>query len=172
MAQREGERHNTKCQTQPNPNTGQHSTHRLRHSTRPQGERQGGRQHTDGDADIRRGVNNTAALHSPCHPPSTTAPPSTNVRGEHVEDTPPHEERGETLTHTTAPDPIGNSARHDSSTRQHCSGMSRARVAPLHWTGRQQHTPPPFHTPRKRDTIHSSTHPLSLTRVHTTNEQQ
>lgn len=50
-----------------------------------------------------------------------------------------------------------NSARHDSSTRQHCSGMSRARAAPPHWTGQQQHTPPSFHTPRGWT---PSTHPL------------
>jgi len=42
---------------------------------------------------------------------------------------------------------------------EYCSGMSRARAAPLHQAGQQQqHTPPPFHTPRRRDTIHSSTH--------------
>ena len=67
-------------------------------------------------------------------------------------------------THTHHPHtthPAMNSARHDSSTRQHHSGMSRARATPLHRAGQQQHTPPPFHTPRRMDTIHSSTHPLS-----------
>nr|DAK24057.1 MAG TPA: hypothetical protein [Caudoviricetes sp.] len=39
--------------------------------------------------------------------------------------------------------------------------MSRVRATPLHWAGQQQHTPPPFHTPRRMDTIHSSTHLLS-----------
>nr|DAS53847.1 MAG TPA: hypothetical protein [Caudoviricetes sp.] len=50
--------------------------------------------------------------------------------------------------------------------------MSRARAAPLHWAEQQQHTPPPFRTPRRMDTIHSSTHLLSLIHVHTLNEQQ
>lgn len=65
-----------------------------------------------------------------------------------------------------------NSTQHDSSTLQHCSGMSRARATPLHWAGQPQHTPPPFHTPRMMDAIHSSTHLLSLIHVHTVNEQR
>ena len=83
-------------------------------------------------------------------------------------DTHPH-----TTTHLAR-----NSARHDSSTRQHCNGMSRARATPPRWAGQQQHTPPPFHTPRRMDTIHSSTHLLShCSRSHTQrstmiNEQQ
>lgn len=64
-------------------------------------------------------------------------------------------------THTHHPHtthPAGNSARRDSSTRQHCDRVSRALATPLHWAGQQQHTPPPFHTPRRMDTIHSPTH--------------
>lgn len=104
-------------------------------------------------------------------PPSTTAPPSTTTRGEQTKDTPPHEHHRHTpTTHTPH---TWQATVHDThcSTRQHCSGMSRVRAAPLHWAG-QQHTPPPFHTPRRMDTIHSSTHLLLLIRVHTLNEQQ
>ena len=93
-------------------------------------------------------------------PPSTTAPPTTTTRGEQTEDTPPHEHHRHTLTTHTPQHLAKNSTQHDSSTRQHCNGMSRARATPPHRAG-QQHTPPPFHTPRRMDTIHSSTHPLS-----------
>ena len=53
---------------------GQHTTHHSRHSIGPQGKRQGGRHTQDGEANIRRGVSNTAALHSPCHPPPQRHP--------------------------------------------------------------------------------------------------
>lgn len=105
-------------------------------------------------------------------PPSTMAPPTTTVRGEWTEDTPPHERRRHALTTRTPQHLAENSARHDSSTSRHCNGMSRARITPLHRAGQQQHTPPPFHTPRRMDTIHSSTHPLSLIHVHTTDDQR
>lgn len=132
---------------------------------------EGGHHAQDGEA------SNTAALHSPCHPPPTMPPTTHNDptlhhdEGERTEDTPPHKRHKHTLT-THTPHLAGNSARHDSSTRQHCNGMSRARDAPLHWAGQQQHTPPPFHTPRRMDTIHSSTHLLSLIHVHTTDDQR
>ena len=143
---------------------GDNTQHHSRHSIGPQGKQQGGRQHADGDAHIRRGVSNTAALHSPCHPPPQRHPT--------VHDGPTlhHDEggadRGYPTTRTAHTDtrhphtthPADSSARHDSSTRQHCTGMSRARAIPLHWAGQQQYTPPPFHTPRRMDTIHSSTH--------------
>ena len=147
-----------------------------RHSTRPQGKRQGGRQHTDGDAVIRRGVSNTTALHSSCHPPPQHTPH--HPRRPHP---PPLRGGGRRIPHHTNSTDIHSPPTHhthdkeqyahDSSTRQHCSGMSRARAVPPHWAGQQQHTPPPFHTPRRMDTIHSSTHLLSLIHVHTTNER-
>lgn len=104
--------------------------------------------------------------------PSTMAPPTIHDEG--------GADRGYPTTrtpqtHTPPPTPqylAGNSAQHDSSTRQHCNGMSRARATPLHWAGQQQHTPPPFHTPRRMDTIHSFTHLLSLIHVHTTDDQR
>lgn len=128
---------------------------------------------TDGRVTAR-----AAALHSPCHPPSQRHPTTHDGLTHHQREG--RADRGYPTTrtpqthahrpHTTHL--ATDSARHDSSTRQHCSGMSRARATPLHRAARQQHTPPPFHTPRRMDTIHSSTHPLSLTRVHTVNEQQ
>lgn len=74
-----GSRTTRKCR--PNPKTGESQHYHSRHSIGPQGKRQGGRQHTDGDTDIRWGVSNTAALPSLCHPPPAMAPPSTTVRG-------------------------------------------------------------------------------------------
>lgn len=104
-------------------------------------------------------------------PPSATAPPTTNARGR-IDRGYPTTRTAQTRTHHPHTTHLAmNGARYDSSTRQHCNGMSRARATPLHWAG-QQHTPPPFHTPRRMDTIHSSTHLLSLIHVHTTNEQQ
>ena len=91
-------------------------------------------------------------------PPSTTTPPTIHDEGGEAHRGDPTTRT--TQTHTNHPHTTRlarNNARHDSSTRQHCNGMSRARVAPLHWARQQQHTPPPFHTPRRMDTTHSST---------------
>ena len=163
----------------PNPNTGTTHTHHSRHSTGPPRKRKGDTNTQTGDANIRRGVSNTAALHSPCHPPSTMPPHHSQWphppprRGESGRRIPHHTNTTDTHPHphhTTHPEK--NNARHDSSTRQHCNGMSRARATPPHRAGQQQHTPPPFHTPRRMDTIHSSTHLLSLTHVHTTDDQR
>ena len=134
---------------------------------------EGGHQHADGRVGIAPpALPRHATHHHNGTPPSTTAPPSTTTRGEQTEDTPPHEQHGHTLTTRTPQHPAGSSARHDSSTRQHCNGMSRARATPPHRAGQQQHTPPPFHTPRRMDTIHSSTHLLLLIHVHTTDDQR
>lgn len=165
------------CRTQSEDRASQHTP--SRHSTGPQGRRQGGRQHTDGGHRTQDGESVTqppfthhATHHHNGTPPSATAPPTTTTRGGRTEDTPPHEQHRHTPTTHTPRDPARDSARHDSNTRQHCGGMSRARATPLHRVGQQQHTPPPFYTPRRMDTIHSSTHLLLLIRVHTTNEQQ
>ena len=61
------------CEGGPNPNTGQRTTP----PAIQQGHRVNNKGDADtqtGDADIRRGVSNTAALHPPCHPPSTMPP--------------------------------------------------------------------------------------------------
>lgn len=85
-----------------NPNTGQHSP-RPRHSTGPSRNRKGGHQHADGDADIQRGVSNTAAPSLTTPPTTTTAPhhprwphPPPRRGGERTEDTPPHEQHRHT----------------------------------------------------------------------------
>ena len=127
--------------------------------------RQGGRRHSRPSITMPPTIRYAA-------PPSTTAPPTTNVRGERTEDTPPHEHRRHALTTCTPQHPARNSVRHDSSTDEYCNGMSRARPAPRHRAGQQQHTPPPFRTPRRMDTIHSSTHPLQLIHVHTLDDQR
>lgn len=154
----------------PNPNTGQHTTHHSRHSTGPQGKRQGGYQHTDGDTDIRRGVSNTTALphhtthHPPCHPPSTT-------RGERTEDTPPHEHHRHTST------------THTPHTRQGTlcdmtavlAGTATGRVGhePHHRTGQDSSSTPHRHSTHRGGWT-PSTHPLIHSRtvhVHTTDDQ-
>ena len=153
------------------------STHTTpRHSIGPQGKRQGG------TPTRRRGHQHSTGSQQHCRP-SLTMPPTTTTAPHHPRrpHPPPREgeaDRGYPTTRTAqtrrrlpAHHTPGNEQRtHDSSTRQHCNGMSRARAAPPHRAGRQQYTPPPFHTPRRMDTIHSSTHLLSLIRVHTTDD--
>lgn len=124
----------------PNPNTG--TTHTPpRHSIGPQGKQQGGRQHTDGDTDIQREVSNTAAPHSPCHPPSAMPPhhpqqphPPPRRGGEHTEDTPLHEHR----RHTHSP-PAHRSTRQgtlcDMTAVLTSTAMGRAGHEPHHRTG-------------------------------------
>ena len=131
-----------------------------------------------GTPHTRRGGQQHSRPSSPCHPTiryathhPTIAPPTTTTRGG-MDTGHPTAQRPQRDTHPHTTHPARNSARHDSSTRQHCSGMSRARAAPLHRAGQQQYTPPPFPTPRRMDTIHSSTHLLSLIHVHTTNDQR
>lgn len=89
---------------------------------------EGGHRTRDGEA------SNTAALPSPCHPPSTTAPHHHDEEGAHrgypTTRTPQTHTHRPHTTHLAS-----NSTRHDSSTRQHCNGMSRARAIPLHWAG-------------------------------------
>ena len=78
---------------------GQHNSTPLPPFNRTTTQTEGGHHAQDREA------SNTAALPPPCHPtihngtpPSTMAPPTTNVRGEWTEDTPPHEHHRHTLT--------------------------------------------------------------------------
>lgn len=75
-----------------------------------------------GTPHTRRGVSNTTALPSPCHPPSTTAPPTTTVRGRADRGYPTTRTAQTHTHHPHTTHPASDSARHDSSTRQHCSG--------------------------------------------------
>lgn len=169
---------NARCRTQSEDGAPQH----IPHPAIQQGHRVNDKGDADtqtGDADTQTGSQQhcrpSLTMPPTIHdgtPPSTTAPPSTNVRGERTEDTPPHEHHRHTPTTHTPHTRAENSARHNDSIRQHCNGMNRVRTAPLHWAGQQQYTPPPFHTPRRMDTIHSSTHLLSLIHVHTTDDQR
>lgn len=108
---------------------GQHTTHHPRHSIGPQGERQGGHHTQDGE------VSNTATLHSPCHPPSAMPPHHPRRphppprRGGNRQRIPHHTNTTDTHSPPTHRSTWQwNNARHDSSTRQHCNGMSRARA--------------------------------------------
>lgn len=140
----------------------------TRHSTGPPNKRKG-------NADNRReGQHNSTrpSLTMPptiryATPPSTMAPPSTTTRGGQTEDTPPHEQHRHALTTHTPHTRQWNSARYDSSTRQHCSGTSRVRAhatalggtAAVHTTA-IPHTEEDGHHPL----IHSST--LTHSRSH------
>lgn len=63
-------------------------------------------------------------------PPSTTAPPTTKNRGEHAEDTPPHEQHRQThTTHTTHP--VQNSSTTRPQYWRVRGGMGGARATPL-----------------------------------------
>ena len=146
----------------PNPNTGQHSTHHPRHSTGPQGKQQGGRQHAEGGHHhtTRPSFIMPPTIHYAA-PPSTMAPPTTTVRGEHAEDTPPHEHHRHTPTTHTPQHLVRNSARHDSSTDEYCTGMSGARThatAPDRTTA--AHTTAPPHP--EKDGHHPLIHSHSL----------
>lgn len=163
----------------PNPNTGSTTTHTPRHSIGPQGKRQGGtpthRRGTptfDGESVTLPPFTHHATHHPPCHPTIHDGPTLHHERGGADRGYPTTRTPQTHAHHPHTTHLAMNSARRDSSARQHCGGMSRARATPLHWAGRQQHTPPPFHAPRRMDTIHSSTHLLSLIRVHTTDDQR
>ena len=161
---------------QPKDRASQHTP--SRHSRGPQGKRQGGRQHTDGDADIRREsvtqppFPHHATHHPLCHPTIHDGPTLHHDEGGADRGYPTTRTPQTHTHHPHTTHPAGNSARHDSSTRQHCNGTGRTRATPLHWAGQQQHAPPPFHTPRRMDTIHSSTRLLLLIHVHTTDDQR
>lgn len=127
--------------TRDNTRQGNNTTHHPRHSTGPPRKQKGDTTHKtgtpafDGESITLPPFPHHATHHPLCHPPSTTAPPTTTVRGERTEDTPPHKQHTETHTTHTPQRLATDSARHDSSTRQRRSGMSGARVTPPHWTG-------------------------------------
>ena len=61
-------------------------------------------------------------------------PPTTTARGEQTEDTPPHEDLGQTLTTRTPRTRQRDSTRHDRSTNEYCTGMGGTRAG-LHALG-------------------------------------
>lgn len=133
-----------------------------RHSIGPQvNDKRDAPTHRRGTPTFDGEASSTAALHSPCHPPSTTAPHHPRRGGEQTEDTPPHEQHRHAHPRHTAALGEEQCTTRTAVLTTYCSGMSRARAIPLQWARQQQHTPPPFHTPRRMDTIHSSTHLLS-----------
>ena len=151
---------------------GQHNTRTPPPFNRTTTQTKGGTPHTRrGGQQHSRPSLTMPPHHPPCHPTIHDGPTLHHDEG--------GADRGYPTTRTAHRDThphhathlARNSARHDSSTCQHCSGMSGARATPPHRAGQQQHTPPPFHTPRRMDTIHPSTHLLSLIHVRTTNER-
>ena len=98
----EGNRTIRRCRTQ-SQDRGQHTP--PRHSAGPLSKRKGDTTHKTGRPATQPPFTHYAA------PPSTMAPPSTTVRGEHAEDTPPHEQHRHALTTHTPQHPARNSAR-------------------------------------------------------------
>lgn len=133
-----------------------------RHSTGPLSKRKGRTPTLDGRVNAAAPpFHHHATHHRNGTPPSTIAPPTIHDEGGANRGYPTTRTPQTHTHHPHTTHPAKNSARHDSSTDEYCNGMSRARATPLHWAGQQQYTPPPFHTPRRMDTIHSSTHLLS-----------
>ena len=145
---------------------GQHNTRHSRHSMGPPRKQKGDTTHKTG-----RPVTLPPFPHHATHHPLWPHPPSTTRGGAHRGY--PATRTAQTHTHhphTAAPGE--DSARHDCSTLTVCTGSRGHGPHALDWAGQQQYTPPPFHIPRRMDTIHSSTPLLSLIHVHTINDQR
>lgn len=155
----------------PNTKTGHRSTHHPRHSTRSPSKRKGDATHKTGRPTTQPPFTHHATHHHNGTPPSTMAPPSTTTRGERTEDTPPHEQHRHTPTTHTPQHPARDSTRHalQYSPALQWDGWGTSHTTAL---GRTAAHPPPFHTPKRMDTIHSSTHLLLLIHVHTTDDQR
>ena len=149
----------------PNPNTGitARTTPAIQHSHRAN--KRGTPAHRRGTPAHRRGVHQHCRP-SPTMPPTTTdtpalprwphPPPRRGGSRQRI----PHRTTAQTHTHhphTTAP---GNERYTTRTAVLASTAMGRAGHEPHHCTGQDTSTPPPFHTPRRMDTIHSSTHPL------------
>lgn len=129
---------------------GHHTNQAPRHSTRPPSERRGGasihergHQHVDGDTDIRRGVSNSAALHSRCHPPSAMPPHHPRWphppprRGGSRQRIPHHTNSTDRHSPTHTTHLARNSVQHDCSTLTGCTGSRRRRSHALDWVDRK-----------------------------------
>lgn len=150
---------------------GQHTTHRHRHSMGPLSKRKG-------NANIRRGCPATqtpfthhATHHSLCHTTVHDGPTHHHCEG--------GADRGYPTTrtpqtHTHPHHTPGNGTVHDTTAVLTSTAVGRVGHESHHCTGQDTSGthPPPFHTPRRMNTIHSSTHLLLLIHVHTTNDQR
>ena len=138
-----------------------------RHSTRPPHK-------PKGDANTRTGMPVTL-------PPFITVPPHPAMPPHHPRRHPHHHyeggvDEGHPTTRTPQEDthhphtahPTGNSARHDSSTRQHCTGMSRARAAHTEPGRTAAHTTAIQHTTHTKKRRTPSTHLTLFTFIHIT----
>ena len=119
----------------PNPNTGHRNTPPPS-NTATERTRRGANTNMRGTARSRREGHHHSTRPSPtmpppprhATPPSTMPPPTTTTRGEHTQDTPPHEHHRHTLTAHTPHTQQRDSTRHDNSTRHYCSGMDSTRL--------------------------------------------
>ena len=118
----------------------------------------GGHRHSTGRPATRPPFTHHATHHPLCRPTIHDSPTLHHDEGGADRGYPTTQQHRHTLTTHTPHTWRGTVHDTHCSTRQHCTGMSRAQATSLHWAGQQQHTPPPFHTPRRMDTIHSSTH--------------
>lgn len=134
---------------------------------------EGGHHTQDGEA------NNTAALHSPCHPPSTMPPHHPQRphppprRGGSRQRIPHHTNSTDTHSPPTHHTP-SNGTVHDMTAVLASTAMGRVRHEPHHCT-RQNSSSTHHRHSTHRGGWTPSTHPhclLSLIHVHTTNEQQ
>ena len=146
--------------------TTQHTPTALQHSHRAnkRGDadtERGGHHAQDGESITLPPFNHHATHHHNGTPPSTTAPPTIRDEGGADRGYPTTRTPQTRTHHPHATRLASNSARHDSSTRQHCNGMSRARVTSLHWPGQRQHTTAIPHT--EEDGHHPPIHSSTLT---------
>ena len=142
-----------------NPKAGHHSTH-------PAAIQRGHHANGKGDASTRTGGS------MPHYPPFSATPPHFVMPPTiHNAPTLHHDEGGADRGYPTARTPrrnthphtphdlARNSARHDRSTDEYCTGMSGARAIHTGPGGPALHTPPPFRIPRTRGRT-PSTHPF------------
>ena len=151
---------NTVKRTGATRDKGQHNTRHTPPFNETTMQTEGGHQHSMGmPASRHRPFNHHATHHPQRHPTIHDSPAHHPRRGGSGQRIPHYTNTTDAHSPPTHHTPSNGTVRDTHcSTRQHCSGTSRARATPPHWAGQQQHTPPPFHTPTRKDTIHSSTH--------------
>ena len=106
-----------------------------RHSTGPPRKQKGNTTHNTGRLAQQHPPFTHHATHHPlCHPTIHDGPTLHHDEGGAHRGY-PTTRTTQTRTHPHTTHPAKNSARHDSITRQHRSGMSRAQATPPHWVG-------------------------------------
>ena len=150
------------------------SKHGGQHTHTPTAIQQGHRVNDKGDADTQTGTptfdgesvtqppfTHHATHHPPCHP-TIHEGPTLHQREGGADRGYPTTRTAQTHTRTRTPQHLArNSARHDSSTRQHRNGMSRAQ--PRHCTGQDSSSTPTAIPHTEKDGHHPLTHSSTLT---------